>query len=219
MSNITSKIPPIQTDNFNQPLIMFQPMNIIVLLTFYSPLIVALGVFSMSFIFQNFKGFIYLGFLLAISVAREFLLMISGASPKASQNRVCDMAQYSKYGNAGFSLFVLAFTVCYICMPMFLNKDVNWWVFGGLLAYLLMDIGIRYMKQCITSASDILLSLITGAAAGVLIPGLLYVGGSSKYLFFNEISSSKEICSMPKKQQFKCNVFKNGELVTSSTSK
>jgi hypothetical protein len=216
MNAIAPNITNLQSDSFVTPLVMYQPMNLIVLLTFYSPIIIALGVLSMSFIFQNFKGFIYLGFLLSVSVAREFLLMISGATQKVSANRVCDMAQYSKYGNTGFSIFVISFTLFYICMPMFLNKDVNWWVFGGLLFYLLMDVGIRYMKQCITQVSDILLNLVTGAAAGLLIPGLLYVGGSSKYLFFNEISSTKEICSMPKKQNFKCAVYKNGELIGSA---
>ena len=216
MNAITPNITNLQSDSFVTPLVMYQPMNLIVLLTFYSPIIIALGVLSMSFIFQNFKGFIYLGFLLSVSVAREFLLMISGATQKVSANRVCDMAQYSKYGNTGFSIFVITFTLFYICMPMFLNKDVNWWVFGGLLFYLLMDVGIRYMKQCITQVSDILLNLVTGAAVGLLIPGLLYVGGSSKYLFFNEISSTKEICSMPKKQNFKCAVYKNGELIGSA---
>ena len=216
MNAISPNTTNLQSDSFVTPLLMYQPMNLIVLLTFYSPIIIALGVLSMSFIFQNFKGFIYLGFLLSVSVAREFLLMISGATQKVSANRVCDMAQYSKYGNTGFSIFVISFTLFYICMPMFLNKDVNWWVFGGLLFYLLMDIGIRYMKQCITQVSDILLNLVTGAAVGLLIPGLLYVGGSSKYLFFNEISSTKEICSMPKKQNFKCAVYRNGELIGSA---
>ena len=216
MNAISPNTTNLQSDSFVTPLLMYQPMNLIVLLTFYSPIIIALGVLSMSFIFQNFKGFIYLGFLLSVSVAREFLLMISGATQKVSANRVCDMAQYSKYGNTGFSIFVISFTLFYICMPMFLNKDVNWWVFGGLLFYLLMDVGIRYMKQCITQVSDILLNLVTGAAVGLLIPGLLYVGGSSKYLFFNEISSTKEICSMPKKQNFKCAVYRNGELIGSA---
>jgi hypothetical protein len=183
---------------------------------FYSPIIVALGVLSMSFIFQNFKGFIYLGFLLGISVLREFLLMIFGAKPELKTNRVCNMAQYSKYGNSGFSAFVLSFTVLYICLPMFLNGDVNYWIFGGLLAYLLVDIGMRYAKTCITTYSDILLNVATGAFAGATIPAMLYIGGSSKYLFFNEISSNKEICSMPKKQQFKCSIYKNGELIAAN---
>ena len=221
MSNNTVNIPTMktmQTETFNTPLLMFQPMNIIAWLTFYSPYILACFFVFLSVVFNNSKGFIYLAFLLGISIVRWFLFYISGATHKSSTNKVCDTAEYSTYGNSGYSIFAIAFTICYICLPMFLNKDINYWVFGFLLMYLLMDIGIRYMKKCITDVSEILLNLISGAALGVIIPGLLYMGGSSKYLFFNEMSSSKEICSMPKKQQFKCSVYKNGELLSSSTT-
>ena len=198
----TNNMNNIDNSNFDTKLIMYKPLNILVLLSFYSPIFIVLCVLSMSFIFQNFKGFIYLGFLLACAILREFLLMLSGSK---NNNTVCDAVQY---GNTGFSIFVISFTICYICMPMFLNNDVNYSIFGGLLTYLLVDIGLRYYKSCITEISDILLNLITGAAAGLIIPGLMYSGGSSKYLFFNEISSNKEICSMPKKQQFKCKIAK-----------
>ena len=30
---------------------------------------------------------------------------------------------------------------------------------------------------------------------------------------FNEIQSNKQMCSMPKNQTFKCNVYKNGEII------
>jgi hypothetical protein len=210
------------TDNISNlqdvPLVMYQPMNILILLVFYSPIIVALGVLSMSFIFQNVKGFIYIGFLLGVLTLREFLLMIFGAKSEISDNRVCNMVQYSKYGNPAFSVFVLAFTIMYLCLPMFLNDDVNYWIFGGLLTYLLLDIFIKYTKRCITTYSDILVNLVSGGFSGAIIPAMLYIGGSSKYLFFNEISSNKEICSMPKKQQFKCAIYKNGQLVTSTTN-
>jgi hypothetical protein len=203
-----------KSDQFiDSPLIMMQPMNIIVLLVFYSPVIIAVCVLGMSFIFQNFKGFIYLGFLLGISVFREFLLMILGVKSESNPNKICNMVQYSAYGNSGFSLFVISFTLAYICTPMFINSDVNYLIFGGLLAYLLVDIGIRYMKKCITTYTDVFLNIFTGLLSGVIIPGLLYAGNSSKHLFFNEISTSKEVCSMPKKQQFKCAVYKNGELI------
>lgn len=201
----------------NIPLIMYQPQNILVLLTFYSPLIIAVCVLSMSFIFQNFNGFIYLGFFIAVSILREFILMISGvkSSTANATASICSSVQYSKFGNSGFSVFAIAFTILYLCLPMFLNKDVNYVVFGILLAYLLLDIGIRSFKQCI-SKIDIFINLVTGATAGVVIPMLMYAGGSSKYLFFNEVSSNKQICSMPKKQEFKCKVFQNGELIGST---
>lgn len=80
----------IQPTSIDRPLVMFLPMNSIVSMIFYSPLIIALGVLSMSFIFQNFKGFIYLGFLLGFSVLREFIFMISGMKQTISPNKICN---------------------------------------------------------------------------------------------------------------------------------
>jgi hypothetical protein len=40
--------------------------------------------------------------------------------------------------------------------------------------------------------------------------------GLGDYLIFNEVSSTKEVCTVPKKQTFKCSVYKNGELVGST---
>ena len=38
------------------PLQLFQPQQIIVFLTFFSPIILAVSITSLSFIFQNLKG-------------------------------------------------------------------------------------------------------------------------------------------------------------------
>ena len=43
-------------NNLDSPLIMIQPMNIILLMVFYSPEIIAICVVSMSFIFQNLNN-------------------------------------------------------------------------------------------------------------------------------------------------------------------
>jgi hypothetical protein len=58
MSNInpTMKMGGVSLDT---PLQLFQPMNIIVWLSFFSPVIVAILITSMSFIFQNFTGLDY----------------------------------------------------------------------------------------------------------------------------------------------------------------
>jgi hypothetical protein len=50
-------------------------------------------------------------------------------------------------------------------------------------------------------------------ASSALIVTLMYAGGSGKYLFFNEVSSNKEVCYQPSKQTFKCQMYKDGELV------
>jgi hypothetical protein len=54
-----------------------------------------------------------------------------------------------------------------------------------------------------------------GLASGAAIVSFMYIGGSGKFLFFNEVSSNKDICYKPKEQTFKCNLFRNGEMVGS----
>ena len=195
------------------PLQLFQPMNIIIFLSFFSPVILAVSITSLSFIFQNFKGLIYLGFLIAACVVRNYVYMVSGSTPVANDRTICTSIQYSKYGNPTFSAFVFAFTIMYLSLPMFSNGAPNFWVFSSLISYFLIDIFIKIYKNCVVKMSDLFLNVLLGVASSALIVTLMYTGGSGKYLFFNEVSSNKDICYQPKEQTFKCQVFKDGTLV------
>ena len=197
----------------NEPLILFQPFNIVVFLSLFSPIIIALSMVSLSFIFQNFKGFIYLGFLIGVCVIRSFVYMWSGSPALVNDRTICSVVQYSKYGNATFSAFVFAFTISYLCIPMFSNGDVNFWIFMGFLSYFLIDQFIKFYKGCILKLGDLFLNILLGMASAALIVALMYAGGSSDFLFFNEVSTNTEVCTVPSEQTFKCAVYKNGELI------
>lgn len=201
--------------NMGEPLQLFQPMQFVVFLTFFSPIILAVSITSLSFIFQNFKGLIYLGFLLAVCIVRNYIYMLSGSPPIVNDRTICNSVQYSKYGNPTFSAFVFAFTIMYLSMPMFSNDGANLWVFVSLIAYACVDIFIKVYKNCIPKMSDLFLNVLMGLASGAAIVSFMYIGGSGKFLFFNEVSSNKDICYKPKEQTFKCNVFKDGEMVGS----
>lgn len=192
---------------------IFQPMNIVVFLTFFSPIILATSITGMSFIFQNFKGLIYLGFLIGCCLIRNYVYMISGSSPAVNDRTICTSIQYSKYGNPTFSAFVFAFTIMYLSYPMFSNGSVNYWIFISLMTYFFLDIFIKIYKKCVIQMGDLILNVLLGAASSALIVTLMYAGGSGKYLFFNEVSSNKEMCYQPSKQNFKCQMYKDGELV------
>jgi hypothetical protein len=205
-SNISGGVP-------NAPLLFFQPFNIIIWLAFFSPIIVSVVMLSLSFVFQNFKGFIFLGYLLGTCLIRNYVYVLSGSLPLKPDNTICTSIQYSKYGNPTFSAFVFAFTIMYISMPMFLNGEVNFWIFGGLLGYAFLDMFIKMYKKCVIKISDLFLNVLLGLASSALIVTLMYAGGSSKFLFFNETSSTKEVCSVAKNQTFKCVAYKDGTLI------
>lgn len=199
----------------NSPLQLFQPMNIVVFLSFFSPIMLAVSITSLSFIFQNFKGLIYLGFLIGACVVRNYIYMMSGSSPIINDDTICTSVQYSKYGNPTFSSFVFAFTIMYLSLPMFSNGAPNFWIFSSLLIYFLVDIFIKMHKKCVVKMSDLFLNVLMGLSSSALIVTLMYVGGSGKYLFFNEVSSNKDICYQPTEQTFKCEVYRDGTLVGS----
>jgi hypothetical protein len=211
MSNINQSMRTVGVSD--SPLQLFQPMNIVVFLSFFSPIILAVSITSMSFIFQNFKGLIYLGFLIAVCVIRNYFYMLSGSQPIINDRTICTTVQYSKYGNPTFSAFVFAFTIMYFSMPMFSNGAPNLWVFISLIAYFCIDIFVKLYKNCIVNTGDLFLNVLMGLASAALVVTLMYVGGSGKFLFFNEVSSNKDICYQPSEQTFKCQMYKDGTLI------
>jgi len=198
----------------DSPLQIFQPMNVIVFLSFFSPIILAVGFTSMSFIFQNFKGLIYLGFLVGCCFLRGYVYMVSGADSIVNDKTICTSVQYSKYGNPTFSAFVFAFTLMYVFYPMFANGSINFWIFTLLIAYFIMDIFIKLYKKCVIKVGDLFLNILLGATSAALIVTLMYAGGSGKYLFFNEMSSDKQVCYKPSNQTFKCSLYKDGTMIS-----
>jgi hypothetical protein len=197
----------------DSPLLIYQPFNIIVFLSFYSPIILAMCMIYLSFVSQNFKGFIYLGFLIGVCVVRNFVYMLNGSKTNANDGTICTSVQYSAYGNPTFSAFVFAFTIMYLSLPMFSNGAPNFWVFFGLLVYFFIDLFIKIYKKCTIQTTDLILNILMGLTSSAIIVVLMYAGGSGKYMFFNEVSSNKEMCSQPKTQTFRCDVYKDGTLV------
>ena len=194
---------------------ILQPSNLLVFMVFYSPIIVAISIIAFSVIIQSSKGFIYLGFMFAVSIIREFLYYAAGAE-EVKMPGICSVINYSTHGNNTYSSFMIAFTLMYMCLPMYLNGSMNWFVLGTFISYLSLDIMVRGLNKCVGDVSVLFLNVASGLISGLLIITAMNAGGSSKFLFFNEMQSSKVVCTRPKKQQFKCAVYKNGELISNN---
>jgi len=203
------------------PLLIYQPYNIAVLLTFYSPLIITVLIIAISVIFQNLKGFGFLICLVVFSWLRSVFMEVTGSKANdiiVGKRAVCSMVQYSKYGNETFSMFFIAFSLVYLCAPMIMNEQINYWILCSFLFYFILDARVRYSTGCITSGADMFLNTVIGFVSGVISVMVFYLTNNQQYLFFNEMSSTKDMCSMPDKQTFKCKVYKNGEVIRETTS-
>jgi hypothetical protein len=178
---------------------------------FYSPFFLVVFVLSLGFAYQNTKGYLYLVIIIVICALRCGIYNMNGWD-NLTNNSSCNKLTFGNYGNSSFSGFIFAFTIVYLVFPMFYNGDINIPIIVVLLFYFFFDLFIRKSYNCI-NVSDLSLNILSGILLSSLIVSLMYGMGLSNYLFFNELSSDVEMCSMPSKQTFKCSVYKNGELL------
>lgn len=202
----------------NYPLKILQTTNVALLVTFYAPIIILVAVLTMAFAFQQVqKGVIFLVFSIVTAFFRDLLLSTFQSDPNISKtDDICSMIQYTygSYGNSTFTMFFIAFSTIYICTPMIINNQINYAILAGFLFYYILDVGIRYKLHCITKIVDVFFNTVLGCIVGILIVAFFYISNTQDlFLFFNEINSTKDMCSMPTKQTFKCSVYKNGELI------
>jgi hypothetical protein len=192
----------------------FTPISLVVWLTVFSPIIISFLILSLSLVFQNFKGLLYLGLLLLCSVLRVGGLYAVGSQP-FDENRGapdCRRVKYNNYGNNSFSSFVFAFTFMYIGLPMFSTGYINYWIVIPFLVYWFLDIFVKLWRGC-ASSIDLFGNALLGAAFSSMIVTIMYASGVGSWLLFNETSSNKDICYQPNEQTFKCQVYKDGTLV------
>ena len=215
-------MPNTTNDLLNAPLNISQPGNMLVAIIFYSPLFIAFVITWLSFIFQNFKGVLYLLLLVIAVFIRSFSMsnisifkQYNEEPPSPNQKPICSAIKYSEYENKTFTLFFIVFSFIYFCGPMILSGIINYWLMSAFIFYYFLDLFTRiYVTKCGLKFSMILVdSIIFGMGTASLALFLLYSTSNQKYLFFNETSSTKDMCSMPSKQTFKCSVYKNGELI------
>jgi hypothetical protein len=187
-------------------------------LSFLSPVIVATGVLIFALFSASFlKGLFFLFWLLVATATRIAFLWMIGAPPlAATTNPVCTSGDFLPYDNTTYSTFALCFTFFYFTMPMYISDNVNYVVLTFFLSYIMFDIAIKLTNACYPSVASVLGEILAGGGLAALIVSLLYNSPIGNYLFTNEVNTNKEVCNMPTKQTFRCSVYKNGELVSSS---
>tara|TARA_B100001996_G_C18111010_1_gene381240 strand:- start:165 stop:479 length:315 start_codon:yes stop_codon:yes gene_type:complete len=70
---------------------------------------------------------------------------------------------------------------------------------------------------CNATAVGIITAGMAGYIAGYFWFKILHRNNQDSLLYYTEFVSDKTVCTKPKKTQFKCSMYKNGELVTTFT--
>ncbi len=185
----------------------------------FSPIIVPASILLFSaYSMAMGKGLLYLFFLIVFSGFRVLLYWLLQDSKDVVPNlpAICSAGSFLPYDKATYSIYILTFSMAYMLMPMLMADNVNYLIilfFSVYIAYVLL---FNTLKSCYTSLVDTLVNLVGGYGLGSLIAFLIYISPMKNFLFINELASTREICSQPKQQTFRCSIFKSGQLVSSS---
>ena len=199
-------------------------LTVIYLFLRLSPFIIVCFFALNSLFNQDFRGIVYLhGVIFACFISTMIYTAIGTStffSSGEKKNPICTLVSFSKEPSSnvlpigqnilGFSFFYLFYVivknstyltnlVVVIFFPILIICDFIWNMTNGCY-----------------DPRQLLLSLLMGSGFGMLLSYIIDSSGITSLQYFYS-NNSKEQCSVPSKQTFKCNVYKNGALIASTT--
>jgi surface polysaccharide O-acyltransferase-like enzyme len=179
----------------------------------FSPMFIAVFMLMNSLFSGDVKAllwllFIIVGIVIVIGLAQTRLFK--------GDNSACQSVVPLLYSfpNLSLSTFIIAFTMMYLIFPMQQNNDWNYYAIVGFLGILAMDTIVQFKVKCAQKVG-IFAGFVIGSIYSFVCYRIMISAGGDKLLYFNTVSSNNVYCSKPKKQQFKCYVYKNGEIISS----
>jgi hypothetical protein len=209
--------------------------NFVQMFSLYSPLIIVICVFLVAlFSSSPVKGIVYVVFSIIVTALRHSAMNSSnlpaivkplegGGSKKRKpmkggdgEGSRCNMGINAYGDNATLGMFMLAFTMFYICTPMFIINSINFYVIIFFIFYIVTDFFVKSKNGCLKDGvMPIFSNIVFGVALGAIISTMIY-SYQNDWSYINLVSSDKQVCNMPSKQSFKCAVYKNGEMLAST---
>ena len=176
-----------------------------------SPFLLAFLMVMISIINSNIKGFIYLLGLIILFVI-IVLFQNTIRAPIDTTNKFCNLLNISQYSVPSFNSALYLYTILYILLPMITMEMVNFPLIIVFVLLYVLDSIVKYTNKC-SSLIGIIMGSVLGLFFGISWFLLIRSTGQKGLLYYDDLVSNKIACTRPTKQNFKCQVYKNGELI------
>ena len=207
----SSEIPPPNPTTYISTGTNFNLIDVLSMISLISPFLIAFLMVMISIINSNIKGFVYLLGLVILFVANlAFQNMRQVRS--VSTNKFCNMFSISEFSEPSFNSALYIYTIFYVLMPMINMGMINFPLIIVFLLFWILDSIIKYNNKC-SSIPGIVMGSVLGLFFGVIWFIIIRSMGQTGLLYYDDLVSNKIACTRPTKQNFKCQVYKNGELI------
>jgi hypothetical protein len=176
--------------------------------------------FSLASIFnQDFKGLIYLIGLIFACFGTSMIGKLIKLEPPENNPEICNMITIGQSQNVSelpLGQTVFAYTFAYLLYTIlkykFVKQNIATIVFFPLL--IAFDF-IWNIKNSCNTMIQLLLSTILGGCFGALWALIIDSTNTKNLQYFAGVNNN-EVCNMPSKKTFRCNVYKNGKLISNN---
>jgi hypothetical protein len=185
--------------------------NIFKIISISGSFILSAFLIMLSISNSDMKGIIYIASLFTLIIVYFICFSTFGTPESVVMDPICRIINIpgSSFANSSINSAILSFIFIYLAVPMFYNS-MNYSILTVVLVFYVIDCITMLNSKC-TNVYAILLSSLIGAGMAVLSTSVLMANKPS-FLFYNAPANA-EICSRPSNQKFKCNVYKNGEIL------
>jgi hypothetical protein len=205
---------------------LFKFKNFMLSLVFFSPMIIPISLCAISIAQQNVNCLFYLVTLLFSLMIRNYVIGTGGVKNTLVTDSadICSAINYgSVNGNMTFSIFIIAYSIFYLYTPGYTPiSQTNIGLLVLFILYGVLDIMIKKNLGCFqyktVNFMGLFFNILGGSIAGYIWVTIIYTLNLTNYLYFNMLSSNAMTCSVPKQQTFKCTVYKNGQVMSTSTT-
>lgn len=186
-------------------------------LSMISPFILIIVLVFISIINSNIKGLIYLlGVILLFFIVMLFQQTVRHRNEFShTPDPTCQLFYFPipVFSVPSFNSALFLFTFIYLLLPMIKNNIMNFPLMVILLVLYAMDTVIKTKNNC-TTPQGIILGSLLGIVWGIAWYYAIK-SNNANLLYYDDLLSNKVACSRPTQQQFKCSVYKNGQLLQS----
>ena len=197
--------------------------NLFQYISFTAPILVIFFITLFSIMQNNLeKGLIFNMGIVILSTLVYILKNVLKNKQSTNASPFCNIlpAPFTVFGEVkdnkyifdapSMSSAILSFSSTYLIYPMINNNQHNFALLLFLIGITSINVFVEYHQKC-SDVMGLVLGILLGIIFGILYYSILYMSNKSNLVYFSDPISNNIQCSKPSKQNFKCEVYKDGK--------
>ena len=197
--------------------------NLFQYISFTAPILVIFFITLFSIMQNNLeKGLIFNMGIVILSTLVYILKNVLKNKQSASASPFCNIlpAPFTVFGEVkdnkyifdapSMSSAIVSFSSTYLIYPMINNNQHNFALLLFLIGITSINVFVEYHQKC-SDVMGLVLGILLGIIFGIVYYSILYMSNKTNLVYFSDPISNNVQCSKPSKQNFKCEVYKDGK--------